>query len=567
MVSSNREGRHDVGRVTSLMRRGYALLIGAAITLVVFHELTSLFTHDHTHGGGPGLIPELHSADLVWAAPAIAVGIGVGVSLVVASASQAGIAMLERFGLPGLGADARARANGLAWGAIAMLGVHFTGAAFDVVPGGHTVAAIGLGVVLCLGTARLHRVAIEHEAYRTFNLIAMLLAAGSLASMSLTPTGAWWTHNFSTLGTSDDVAAACFNIAIVVSGAGMAAMSGGLTRAVADVRFGVRRGGLTTMRVLIVLIGVSLMGVGLFPIDGDSTIHNAAALGAAVSFAVLAMGVQLWARRLPRTLVVASYASIVVEVAAMVAYDGLGVFNLTVFEIVAFTLVFAWLIALVAITHASPVATDAAAAPHLAARRPGGSHVPAHGGRRRIATVAHPGAGVGPASRPVPRPPATRPAPRRPDRRDRPPVPVGMPSSGLVDAPSPAGAGMRWGDERVVMSGRVARGIRRWPGLAMEERMQDTVKIERNDAAERYELTLDGERVGFAQYHATPGRIVFTHTVVEPEHEGQGLGSRLAKFVLDDAVARGDRIVPRCPFIAAYLREHPGYEASVDWPA
>jgi len=97
--------------------------------------------------------------------------------------------------------------------------------------------------------------------------------------------------------------------------------------------------------------------------------------------------------------------------------------------------------------------------------------------------------------------------------------------------------------------------------------MHDTVKIERNDAAERYELTLDGEPVGFAQYRATPGRIVFTHTVIEPDHEGKGLGSRLAKFVIDDAIARGDRIVPRCPFIAAYLREHPGYEASVDWPA
>jgi len=548
------------------MRRGYALLIGAAITLVVFHELTSLFTRGHAHGGSLALVPEMHGADLVWAAPAIAAGIGVGVSLLVASASEAGIVMLERFGLPGLGADARARANGLAWGAIAMLGVHFTGAAFDVVPGGHTVAAIVLGVVLCLGTARLHRLAIAHEAYRTFNLIAMLLAAGSLASMSLTPTGAWWTHNFSTLGTSDDMAAACFNIAIVVSGAGMAAMSGGLTRAVADVRFGVRRGGLTTMRVLIVLIGISLMGVGLFPIDGDSTVHNAAALGAAVSFAVLAMGVQLWARRLPLTLVVASYASIGIEVGAMVAYDRLGVFNLTVFEIVAFTLVFAWLIALVAITHASPGSTDAAAGPHLAVRRPGGSHVPAHGGRRRIATLARPGAATGPASRTV-RTPAPRPAPRRPERRDRPPVPAGVPSPDLAGVPSPARAGMRRGAERVVMSGRVARGIRRWPDLAMEELMHDTVKIERNDAAERYELTVDGETVGFAQYRATPGRIVFTHTVIEPDHEGKGLGSRLAKFVIDDAIARGDRIVPRCPFIAAYLREHPGYEASVDWPA
>ena len=97
--------------------------------------------------------------------------------------------------------------------------------------------------------------------------------------------------------------------------------------------------------------------------------------------------------------------------------------------------------------------------------------------------------------------------------------------------------------------------------------MTDTITIERNEATRRYELTLDGAIAGYAEFRTTPGRIIFTHTIVLPEHEGQGLGSRLAKFVLDDAVARGERIVPRCPFIAAYLRDHGSYEASVDWPS
>ena len=123
------------------------------------------------------------------------------------------------------------------------------------------------------------------------------------------------------------------------------------------------------MRVLIVTIGVSLMGVGLVPIDGATDLHNAAAMTAAVAFAVLCLGVQVWARRMPRALVVASYTSIAIEVIALVAYDGMGVFNLTVFEIVAFTLVFVWLIALVAITHTHIEATDAASRRHLARQR------------------------------------------------------------------------------------------------------------------------------------------------------------------------------------------------------
>ena len=352
------------------MRRASALLIAIAVAIVMFHEFTSVFAGGHVHGGdGAAPVVEVHAVDLVWALPAILAGAAVGAALVVASASRAGIATLARLGLPGLGRDARARANALIWGAVAVLGVQFTGEAFDVVPGGHSLASIVLGAGLGTGTFRLHRHAIDHEAYRTFNLIAMLLAVGSLASMSITPTGEWWTHNFSTLGTSDDIAAACFNIAIVVSGAGMAAMSAGLTRAVAEPRFGVRRGGLVAMRVLIVLIGVGLMGVGLVPIDGATDLHNAAALTAAASFAVLCLGVQLWARRLPRSIVAGSYLSIAIEVVAMIAYDGIGVFNLTVFEIVAFTLVFAWLIALVAITHTTPETTDAAPGRHLVPAR------------------------------------------------------------------------------------------------------------------------------------------------------------------------------------------------------
>ncbi|HEY6799472.1 MAG TPA: GNAT family N-acetyltransferase [Agromyces sp.] len=93
------------------------------------------------------------------------------------------------------------------------------------------------------------------------------------------------------------------------------------------------------------------------------------------------------------------------------------------------------------------------------------------------------------------------------------------------------------------------------------------VEIERNDEARRYELTVDGAAAGYAAFRTNPGRVTFTHTVVQPEFEGQGLGSRLAKFVLDDAVARGETIVPVCPFIAAYVKRHSdAYAASVSWP-
>jgi predicted GNAT family acetyltransferase len=80
----------------------------------------------------------------------------------------------------------------------------------------------------------------------------------------------------------------------------------------------------------------------------------------------------------------------------------------------------------------------------------------------------------------------------------------------------------------------------------------------------RYELR-DGEKViGAAHYRRRPGQVVFTHTVVDDAYEGQGLGAELARQALTDVKESGLRIVPVCPFIAAYLRRHHEYDDVVD---
>jgi predicted GNAT family acetyltransferase len=84
--------------------------------------------------------------------------------------------------------------------------------------------------------------------------------------------------------------------------------------------------------------------------------------------------------------------------------------------------------------------------------------------------------------------------------------------------------------------------------------------------AHRYELWAHGERVGFAAYRREPGRVVFTHTVVDPEQEGHGYGSTIARAVIADAVGRGETIVPQCPFLSAWLEKHPDAATDIDWP-
>lgn len=82
----------------------------------------------------------------------------------------------------------------------------------------------------------------------------------------------------------------------------------------------------------------------------------------------------------------------------------------------------------------------------------------------------------------------------------------------------------------------------------------------------RFEAIVDGEVAGFAEYRRTPGKVTFTHTVVNPRFEGQGIGGQLAKNVLDAAVEADLKINPQCEFIAGYIKKHPQYIEQVDEP-
>ncbi len=73
----------------------------------------------------------------------------------------------------------------------------------------------------------------------------------------------------------------------------------------------------------------------------------------------------------------------------------------------------------------------------------------------------------------------------------------------------------------------------------------------------RYEALRDGQLVGLIRYRTEPGVVVLVHTEVDEAVEGTGVGSQLVRFALEDIRARGLRLVPVCPFVAAHLRRHP----------
>ena len=75
----------------------------------------------------------------------------------------------------------------------------------------------------------------------------------------------------------------------------------------------------------------------------------------------------------------------------------------------------------------------------------------------------------------------------------------------------------------------------------------------------QYEIRVDGEVAGLAAYRRRPGVVTFTHTEIDPAFGARGLGSALAAAALDDARARGELVVPVCPFIRGWIERHPDY--------
>jgi uncharacterized protein len=82
----------------------------------------------------------------------------------------------------------------------------------------------------------------------------------------------------------------------------------------------------------------------------------------------------------------------------------------------------------------------------------------------------------------------------------------------------------------------------------------------RNDTAKsRYELDVGDTVAGVVEYVDKGDSVELTHTEVDPSHEGEGLGSQLARAVLDSLRNDDRAVIPSCPFINGYMKRHPEY--------
>ena len=87
-----------------------------------------------------------------------------------------------------------------------------------------------------------------------------------------------------------------------------------------------------------------------------------------------------------------------------------------------------------------------------------------------------------------------------------------------------------------------------------------TREVRNNSEASRYEIVVDGDVVGFADYRINDDVVIFPHTVINPDRRGQGLGDVLVTGALEDVRKSGRSVVAACWFVAEFIDEHSQYQ-------
>ncbi|WP_216648748.1 hypothetical protein [Agromyces agglutinans] len=234
----------------------------------------------------------------------------------------------------------------LAHGAIVLLGWiglgdllerSFIGAVVFTIPGA-VLAGVGAAVTMYavfLSAARLTPMLLSL-------VLAVFLVVGALASMLSSSDPLWWQKNLSALGITGDFSSLAFNVTLIVAGAIVTTIARyGTATLPTSTPLELRHR--NVMRIGLVLIGVFLGCVGIFPVSEFFLLHNTVATGMAVAFAVIVIGLPRFVPSMPHVFVILGYVYVAVIVVLGVFF-AVGYYNLTAVELVAAVLIFSWII-------------------------------------------------------------------------------------------------------------------------------------------------------------------------------------------------------------------------------
>jgi len=87
--------------------------------------------------------------------------------------------------------------------------------------------------------------------------------------------------------------------------------------------------------------------------------------------------------------------------------------------------------------------------------------------------------------------------------------------------------------------------------------MSEAPEVRHNPQRHRFYIALDHGEAHLDYERIDSQTVDFAHTFVSPELRGQGLAGRVVEQALEHAREEGWKVIPSCPFVASYLKDHP----------
>lgn len=84
--------------------------------------------------------------------------------------------------------------------------------------------------------------------------------------------------------------------------------------------------------------------------------------------------------------------------------------------------------------------------------------------------------------------------------------------------------------------------------------------VSRQSDPDRFEITVEEDVAGVAEFLDRGERRIFFHTEIGDEFGGRGLASTLVGEAVSATRSEGLTIVPVCSYVASWLEKHPGDE-------
>lgn len=182
-------------------------------------------------------------------------------------------------------------------------------------------------------------------------LLVSFLGAGVVASTLSADNPGWWQSNFSALGISTSSSASAFNFTVVIAGIVLTTLADYLS---ADLgRWpSVGRRTVLAVRIALTVIGLTLIGLGVIPVNLSRLVHDIFAVTAIVGFGLLILAAPALLRTLPSMFIVTTWFFGGLMLVVVLLWRVGRAYNFTAVELLSVLIIFAWL-ALFARTVAS----------------------------------------------------------------------------------------------------------------------------------------------------------------------------------------------------------------------